>query len=123
MKSILLVSHGSKAPTAREEIKALVRRLKKRSGVPIVEPAFLEIESPDIPEGIRQCVQKGATEVAILLNFLNSGRHAADDIPRIIRRIRHDYPGVNFRITKPIGQQDYLVDIFLKLLDEQTDVL
>ncbi len=123
MRSILLVSHGSKAPKARQEIEALAAQLKKRSEIPIVQPAFLEIESPDIPEGIRQCVQKGATEVAILLNFLNSGRHATGDIPKIIRQARHDHPSVHFRITKPIGQENYLVDIFLKLLNEQTDVV
>ncbi len=123
MKSILLVSHGSKAPGAREEINALAVLLKKKSGVAIVQPAFLEIESPDIPGGIRQCAHKGASEITVLLNFLNSGRHAADDIPKIIRQARQDHPGIKFRITKPLGQQNYLVDIFLKLLDEQTDAV
>ena len=123
MKSILLVSHGSKAPKAREEIEALAAQLKKKSGVGIVQPAFLEIESPDITGGIRQCVRKGATEVTILLNFLNSGRHVADDIPKIIRQARENHPGIKFRTTRPIGQQNYLVDILLKLLDEQTDVV
>lgn len=123
MRSILLVSHGSKAPRAREEIEALAALLKKRSGVAIVQPAFLEIESPDIPEGIRQCVHKGATQVTVLLNFLNSGRHAGDDIPKIIRQARKDHLGVKFRMTKPIGQENYLVDIFLKLLDDPTDIV
>lgn len=123
MRSILLVSHGSKAPQARKEIEVLAALLRKKSGVAIVQPAFLEIESPDIPEGIRQCVQKGATEVTVLLNFLNSGRHAGDDIPKIIRQAQKNYPGVHFQITKPIGQHDYLVDILLKLIDDQTDVI
>ena len=123
MRSILLVSHGSKAPQARKEIKVLAEQLKKRSRVVIVQPAFLEIESPDIPEGIKQCAQKGATEIIILLNFLNSGRHAGEDIPKIIRQARKNYPGVKFRLTKPIGQQGYLVDIFLKLLDDPTHIV
>ncbi len=123
MRSILLVSHGSKAPQAREEIEALAALLKKRSGVKTVQPAFLEIESPDIPEGIRRCVHQGATEVTILLNFLNSGRHAGDDIPKIIRQARKEHPGVKFQMTKPIGQEDYLVDIFLKLLDDPKDIV
>ena len=123
MKSILLVSHGSKAPKAREEIDALARQLKRKSGVAIVQPAFMEIESPNIPEGIRRCVQKGATQITVLLNFLNSGRHAGADIPKIIRQARKDHPGVKFRMTKPVGQEDYLVDIFLKLLDDTTDVV
>lgn len=123
MRSILLVSHGSKAPKAREEIEALAAQLKKKSGVEIVQPAFLEIESPDIPGGIRQCVQKGATEITVLLNFLNSGRHAADDIPKIIRQAREKYPGLHFQITKTIGQHDYLLDILLKLTNDPTDVV
>ena len=123
MRSILLVSHGSKAPQARKEIEALAALLKKRSGVGTVQPAFLEIESPDIHDGIRQCVHKGATEVTVLLNFLNSGRHAGGDIPRIIRQARKNHPEVRFRITKPIGQHDYLADILLKLIDDQMDVI
>ena len=123
MKSILLVSHGSKAPKAREEIDALARQLKRKSCIAIVQPAFMEIESPNIPEGIRQCVKKSATEIIILLNFLNSGRHASADIPKIVRQARKDHPGVKFRMTKPVGQEDYLVDIFLKLLDDTTDVV
>ncbi len=123
MRSILLVSHGSKAPKARKEIEALAAQLKKRSGVALVQPAFMEIESPDIPEGIYRCVQKGATQITVLLNFLNSGRHAGADIPKIIRQAREDHPGVKFRMTKPVGQEEYLVDIFLKLLDDPTDVI
>lgn len=123
MRSILLVSHGSKAPKAREEIEALAARLKKKSGVEIVQPAFLEIESPDIPGGIRRCVQKGATEITVLLNFLNSGRHAAGDIPRIIRRAGKNHPGVHFQITKTIGQHDYLLDVLLKLIHDTVDVV
>ena len=123
MKSILLVSHGSKAPKAREEIDALAQQLKRKSGVAIVQPAFMEIESPNIPEGIRRCAQEGATQITVLLNFLNSGRHAGADIPKIIRQARKDHPGVKFRMTKPVGQEDYLVDIFLKLLDDPADVV
>lgn len=123
MNAILLVSHGSKEPTARQEIEALIPKIKKRSGVPIVHSAFLEIESPDIPGGIRQCIEEGATQVTILLNFLNSGRHASVDIPKIIRQACKDHPGVKFNITRPIAQQDTVVDIFLKQLDDQTDLI
>lgn len=118
MKAILLVSHGSKEPEARVEIEILANRLRKRSDTFIVEPAFLEIESPDIPTGIKACVQKGAQEIVILLNFLNSGRHAGRDIPQIIAQARHVYPNVRFRVTRPIAQDEHLVDIFLRLIDE-----
>ena len=123
MKAILLVSHGSKEPKAREEIEALIPKIKKRNKTAIVKSAFLEIESPDIPQGIHQCIAEGATRVIILLNFLNSGRHAGIDIPQIVRRESCKYPGVKFSITKPIAQADAIIEIFLKLIDEQTDAI
>ncbi|MBI5150834.1 MAG: CbiX/SirB N-terminal domain-containing protein [Candidatus Omnitrophica bacterium] len=118
MKAILLVSHGSREPKARAEIELLARSLEKRSDISIVEPAFLEIESPGIPEGIQRCVDKGAGEIIVLLNFLNSGKHASADIPKIINRAREHHPDVRFRITKPLGRHDVLVDLFLKLINE-----
>jgi sirohydrochlorin ferrochelatase len=118
MKAVLLVSHGSRETKARAEIELLARDLKKKSGISLVEPAFLEIESPDIPEGIRKCVDKGAGEIIVLLNFLNSGKHACADIPGIVNQARRSHPGVHFRITGPLGRHDALVALFLKLINE-----
>ncbi len=118
MKAILLVSHGSRETKARVEIERIARGLKKKSGISLVEPAFLEIEVPDISEGIRRCVNKGASEIIVLLNFLNSGKHASTDIPKIVNQARRHHPGVRFRITEPLGRIDYLVDVFMKLVNE-----
>ena len=75
MRAILLVSHGSRSPKTKEEILVLMERLRQRFPLDIVEFAFLEIEPPNIPDGIDQCVLKGATEIIVTLNFLNAGRH------------------------------------------------
>ena len=123
MRSILLVSHGSKAPQAREEIEALAAQLKKKAGSGSSSRLFWRSNHRISLKGSNSARAKGATEITLLLNFLNSGRHAGDDIPKIIRQARKNHPEVRFRITKPIGQQNYLVDIFLKLLDEQTDIV
>ena len=118
MNAILLVSHGSRSPHIKHEVLALVRQLKKKSGVPIVEPAFLQIGSPNVPKGIERCLKKGATHVIVLLNFLHSGRHATDDIPKIIEQARRKYPKVTFRVTQPIGQTEHLPELFLKMVYE-----
>ena len=73
MKAILLVSHGSRSPKTKEEISDLVDILRQRLPRRIVEFAFLEIEAPNIPEGIDKCVSQGAAEIVVTLNFLNSG--------------------------------------------------
>ncbi|MCA9399739.1 MAG: CbiX/SirB N-terminal domain-containing protein, partial [Candidatus Omnitrophica bacterium] len=84
MRAVLLISHGSRYQKTVEEIKSLSKVLKERKAADIVEFAFLELAVPSIPEGIDICVEKGAAEILVLLNFLNAGRHVDIDIPDII---------------------------------------
>ena len=116
MKSVLLISHGSYSPKTKKEVKTLVENLKKKSKAKIFYFAFLEIASPSIPEGIDLCVADGATEVIVLFNFLNSGKHVDEDIPRIVKAVIRKYPRINVRITKPVGQHVNIVDLFLELI-------
>lgn len=117
MNAVLLISHGSQSPKTKIEIDELVSRLKSKSGVPIMHYAFLEIESPSIPEGIDQCVRDGAKNIVVLLNFLNAGRHVDEDIPRIIREARQKYPDTHIRLTPPVGRHPNIVDLFLEMMD------
>ena len=116
MKAVLLISHGSRSPKTKKEVSALADELRQKSQVPIFEYAFLDVESPRIPEGIDHCVQKGATEIIVLLNFLNAGLHVDDDIPRIVKKSADKYLKVNFHITPPVGQHPAISDLFLDLI-------
>ena len=116
MKAVLLISHGSRSPKTKEEVQRLVQKLKGRSNIPIFEYAFLEIESPSIPEGIDQCVKKGATSIMVLLNFLNSGRHVDEDVPAMVAQGQKRHPRVPIKITPPVGQEKGIVDLFLEMI-------
>ncbi len=116
MKAVLLISHGSRSSETKREVCELVERLRKAKAGDIVEFAFLELESPTIPEGIDICVSKGASRVTVLLNFLNSGRHVDVDIPRIVAEAQRIYPSVLISITKPVGQHPDIEKLFLDLL-------
>jgi len=116
MKFVLLISHGSRFSKTKEEVKILVRRLRESSSINIFEYAFLEIETPSIPDGIETCIQKGATDILILLNFLNSGRHVDEDIPKIIEKAKRQYPNISFHISKPVGQHENIIKLFLDML-------
>lgn len=121
MRAALLISHGSHSSKTRTEIVRLVKKIKARSGFRIFEYAFLEIAKPTIPEGIGRCVRKGAESITILLNFLNSGKHVDKDIPQMIKEARARYPYVRFQITPPLGQHFKIQDLFLDLLNKQSD--
>ncbi len=116
MKAVVLVSHGSRSAKTKEEVAALVADLKVRTGISIFEYAFLEIEHPSIPEGLEICINQGANDIAVLLNFLNSGRHVNNDIPEIVAQVSKKYPQVKISISNPVGQHPKIGDLFIDLL-------
>ncbi len=116
MKAILVISHGSHSLETKREVSALIKKLRREIKIPIVEYAFLEIESPSISEGIDMCIKKGAKQILITLNFLNSGKHVDQDIPRIVAAAEKKYPAVKFKITSPVGQHPRITELFCDLI-------
>lgn len=82
----------------------------------IFESAFLELEEPSIPRGLEACVQKGATRITVLLNFLNSGRHVLEDVPRIVREFEACHAGVTCRLTPCVGAHPGIDKLYLDLI-------
>src|SRR5688572_16193463 len=111
MTAVLVISHGSRYPKTKTELIDLVTQLKKRTSIPLIKCAFLELESPNIPQGIAACIDEGADCILILLNFLNSGKHVDEDIPAIIKQARKKYPKVKFRMSPPLGLHKGIVDL------------
>ncbi|HTL47949.1 MAG TPA: CbiX/SirB N-terminal domain-containing protein [Verrucomicrobiae bacterium] len=116
MKAVLLVSHGSRSAASKRENLHLAEVLKARGGFPVVQCAFLEAESPSVPEGIEACVKQGASEIVILLNFLNSGNHVLKDIPALVEAAAKNHPGIKFCLTPPVGIHPGIADLFLDLI-------
>ena len=101
---------------ASREVIGLSLALKRKVCAPIFEYAFLDVEQPNIPAGIKACIRQGATHIVVLLNFLNSGEHAVKDIPRLIRATLKDFPRVSVSMTKPIGQHEEILRLFLDII-------
>ena len=82
----------------------------------LISDAYLELETPSIPQGVDNFVKQGATEIIIALNFLNSGKHVDQDIPAIINACRRQYPHVSIRIAPPLSKHPAISQIFLDLI-------
>lgn len=121
MKAVILISHGSRLAKTKDEVKDLIKKLKKLLSIPLIEYGFLEIEIPSIHQAIDSCVQKGAKEIIILLNFLNAGRHVDKDIPQILDDARKKFPHVTFHMTEPIGQHEQIPVLFAQMLSSYLD--
>ena len=115
MKALLLVAHGSRRESSNQEVRDLAVRLADRSAGRFghVGCAFLEIAEPLIPEGIQQCIDRGADAVIVLPYFLSAGRHVVEDIPNDVAVKQAEHPEVDIRIAPYLGSVEGVIDLLL----------
>lgn len=121
--ALLIVAHGSRNPEANEELLALC--VKLRSRFPVVEPAFLEIASPGIPQAGENCAAKGASQVVIVPYFLSPGVHVSEDLETARKELASSFPTVEFILAGPIGLhpmvEQILIDRVHEAIQSRTD--
>jgi len=117
MESILLIGHGSPKKDANtiESIAAMLHRtIHPGCGSDCIQVAYLQFAKPDIPGGIRKCVETGAKRVIVHPYFLFAGMHVTKDIPGMIKDAEALYRDVEFICTEPLGIHEKLVQVALE---------
>ncbi len=105
MKALLLVAHGSRLALSNQEVVDLIPQIAEvlTGNFEWFETAFLELAEPDIPTGIKNCVDAGADFITLVPYFLAAGTHVINDIPAIVEQAHQDYPDCSFQITDHVG--------------------
>lgn len=113
MKALLLIDHGSRRAAANELLLTIAEDLRTRTDAH-VEPAHMELAEPTIAQAFDACVAAGATEVIAVPYFLSPGRHANEDVPRLVAEAAAKHPEVRFDVAPPLGPDELLMQLVLK---------
>jgi len=115
MKALLLIAHGSRRQQSNDEVVLLAEKLKKNCAddYSIIYAGFLELAETLIPDGIKKCVDDGATSIVVLPYFLNSGRHVIEDIPEIVNATKPLYPQTEIKISSHLGASELMMDLLI----------
>lgn len=109
---VVLVAHGSRVPEASVAHRAVCSQLQRKLGEgTAVEPAFLELNEPDIPSAIDQVISGGAERVVVVPYFLHPGNHTLRDIPETVESARARHPGVSIDQAAVFGADPALVSV------------
>ncbi len=105
MNALLIISHGSRRKASNEEAIELADSIRPmlKSKYDLVVPAFLELATPSIPEGIKQCVESGAKNIQVVPYFLAAGTHVSEHIPKIVNNEGKLYSEVSIELRDHIG--------------------
>ncbi len=113
-KSLIIINHGSRSQDAVEAFKQIIQMVQAKGAFDQVAGASMEHNEPTIPQAVEQVAQAGAKEIIFAPYFLYEGIHIKEDIPQMLDEIAPNYPGITFKLAKPIGPEPVLADVLLE---------
>ncbi len=114
-KAILLLGHGSRDPLWRQPMEAVAQRIRQAQPLVPVRSAFLELEAPDFGTAAAELVALGAQQITIAPLFLGTGRHAREDIPKLLAQARLSHSHIEFVMQPTVGENPELLDLLAKI--------
>ncbi len=108
---VVVVDHGSRRAASNALLHEVAALFERVSGMPIVEPAHMELAEPSIGAAFARCVGRGAETVVVFPYFLSPGRHWLQDIPRLAAEAAEAHPGVRYQVTSPLGLHELMAEV------------
>ena len=121
---LLLVGHGTRSAVGVEQFLTLARRIADRLRPLPVEPAFLELQSPDLDSAVSRLVEHGIDRLATLPLLLFAAGHAKEDIPHLVKAAleRRGKGHIKHRQAAHLGCHPALVELSERRMNEATPV-
>ena len=113
---VLIIGHGSKDPNAHLSIKYVVEGLIPK--YKNVSYCFLEIEEPNIAQGITSCEKNNPEVLVIVFYFLHEGAHVKRDIYEDLNPALEKSNLKNVFITKHLGADEKMIDLIIERAKE-----
>ncbi len=115
--AVILVDHGSRRDESNAMLLKVVRNFAEATGLPIVEPAHMELAEPSIATAFARCVERGARTVVVFPYFLLPGRHWSEDIPRLATAAARQHPDVRYLVTAAFGLHPLMAEVIRQRIE------
>jgi len=111
--TVVLVARGSSDPDANAEIAKVARLLWEGRGYDGVEPSFISLAHPSVPEALERARLLGARRVVVAPYFLFPGV-LPDRIAAQADAYAAEHPGIDVRLAGLLGDCDELADLVVE---------
>jgi sirohydrochlorin ferrochelatase len=116
---VMIIGHGSKDPNAQMSLNYIVNELE--DSYRNVSRCWLEIEQPDIFEGVKKCEKDNPEVLVIVFYFLHEGAHVKTDINNDLTPALENSNLKKTYITKHLGTDEKMIDLIIERAREVED--
>lgn len=114
-RGLILFAHGSRDPQWRAPMEAVASRACALQPEVLTRCAYLELMEPDLGRCAAEMVAQGVPAITIVPMFLGVGRHAREDLPKLLTELQVCHPRVHFELRPAIGEDARVVDMLARL--------
>ena len=113
----VLLAHGSRDPLWRQPVEAVARHigLLLPDSSAYVRCAYLELSAPDLDASVAELLLLGVSSITVVPLFLGIGKHAREDMPRLMAKLRVSHPQILFILRPSIGEEAQVIELIARI--------
>lgn len=115
---LILLAHGSRDALWRQPIEAVHQLVQAMRPDLHCICAYLDACAPDLPAAAQSLIAQGVEHLIVLPLFLGTGKHAREDIPRLLDELRRQHPGCRFDLQTAAGENPRVTSLLAQLAVE-----
>ena len=108
-KGIVIIDRGSREEEAKQELKVICDKVKKKGNYSYTDYCFLEVVPPFIEEGIKTALKENLQSLTIVPYFLYPGKKVKLAVNKVIKF--QPITNSKFVITKPMSMHKTMIDL------------
>lgn len=114
-RGVILFAHGSRDALWRLPIEAVRAHIEQQAPQPPVRCAYLELCAPDLPQAAAELITLGCRQITVVPMFLGAGRHAREDLPRLVAALQAQHPQVQWQVQGAIGEDPRMTALMAEI--------
>ncbi len=108
---LLLIGHGSHDRQAQAGFLILARLVARQRPDWLVEPCFLSLAEPTIPQAVSRLYQQGIRRIVAMPALLLAAAHVKRDIPRAVTAACDHHADLEVRFTGHLGCHRHVLEL------------
>jgi precorrin-8X/cobalt-precorrin-8 methylmutase len=113
---VLLIGHGSSDHDAREAFVYIADSIRNRYRN--IGFCFLELDTPNIDQGIREALEKKPRTLILMPYFLHRGAHIKRDVREEVEKALKEYDSAKVLMARHLGVDSKIVDVVIERAKE-----
>ena len=113
--AVVIFAHGSRDPVWRAPVEAVAQRVRELDPTLAVACAYLEMSEPDLISAANALIAAGARQLSVLPLFIGVGKHAREDLPKLLHQLVAAHPAVEFHVRPAVGEEPSLIEAMAQL--------